>query len=98
MHTKCNDNLANIHLSSVGSTGIFNNVSLITSQWWSVLLVEFGNNVVLKENHSTQRKPPELPQITDKLYHITLYRVSIKLTTPVNTSQLCRSRSFIKTI
>jgi hypothetical protein len=96
MHTKCNDNLANIHLSSVGSTGIFNNVSLITSQWWSVLLVEFGNHVVLKENHCTQRKPQSY--LKSQINFITLYRVSIKLTTPVNTSQLCRSRSFIKTI
>ena len=40
----------------------FNNISVIS--WQSVLLVE--------ETKSTQRNP--LPQVTDKLYHIMLYR------------------------
>jgi hypothetical protein len=43
---------------------IFNNISLIS--WRSVLMVEEGG--VLGIN-------PDLPQVSDKLYHIKMYRV-----------------------
>jgi hypothetical protein len=44
---------------------IFNNISVTSISWWSVLLVEeTGENTVL-------------PQITDKLYHIFFYRVHL---------------------
>ena len=43
---------------------IFNNISVIS--WRSVLMVEEAG--VLGIN-------PDLPQVSDKLYHITMYRV-----------------------
>jgi hypothetical protein len=46
----------------------FNNISVIS--WWSVLLVE--ETRVPGENH-------RLSQVTDKLYHIMLYRVHLAM-------------------
>jgi len=44
----------------------FNNISVIS--WWSVLLVE---------ETEYPEKTTDLPQVIDKLYHITFYRVHL---------------------
>ena len=44
----------------------FNNISAIS--WWSVLLVE---------ETEYPEKTTDLPQVIDKLYHITFYRVHL---------------------
>ena len=46
----------------------FDNISVI---WWRSG-IGFGNR-------STRRKPPTLPQVTEKLYHIIVYRVHLAM-------------------
>ena len=46
----------------------FNNISVIS--WWSVLLFE---------ETRVPRETSDLPQVTEKLYHIMLYRVHLAM-------------------
>jgi hypothetical protein len=46
----------------------FNNISVIS--WWSVLLVE---------ETGEPEKTTDLPQVTDKFYHIMLYQVHLTM-------------------
>ena len=68
----------------------FNNISVIL--WWSVLLVE---------ETRVPEKTTDMPQVTDKLYHIILYRVhparaGFKLTTLVVIGTDCIGNYFMK--
>jgi hypothetical protein len=60
------DALFNYMVMAMVFNATFNNISVIS--WWSVLLVEETGG---------PEKTTNLPQVTDKLYHIMLYQVHL---------------------
>jgi hypothetical protein len=53
-----------------------NNKMLINQQYFSYIVeVSFIGG----GNRSNRRKPPELPQVTDNMYHLMLYRVYLAM-------------------